>query len=59
MTTVSRKNSETCTPFPLVNIGYKFSWSFLATTAWHSFYRLGTHNIEPGEEEILDIFEQV
>ena len=29
-------------PAPLFNVGWKFTWSFLATTAWHSFSRLGT-----------------
>ena len=27
---------------PLINIGCKFTWSFLTTTAWHSLLRLGT-----------------
>ena len=38
---ISHKNSEICTPCPLI-AGCKFPWSFLAATAWHSFLRLGT-----------------
>ena len=35
---------------PLFNVGCKFALSFLATTAWHSFSRLGTTlNQEEGE----------
>ena len=41
-TLISLKNSETCTPAPLFNIGSKFAWSFLAATARQSFSRLGT-----------------
>ena len=45
-------------PANLENVGTKFAWSFLATTACHSFSKLGTTlNQEAGE--ILGIFEQV
>ena len=29
-------------PAPLFNVGCKFVFTFLATTAWHSLFRLGT-----------------
>ena len=29
-------------PVTLYNVGCKFAWSFLATTAWHSFSRFTT-----------------
>ena len=52
------KNSYSCTPAPLFNVGWKFTWWLLTTIAWHSFSRLGT-TLNQGREEILGIFEQV
>ena len=47
-------------PAPLFNVGCKFARSFLATTAWHSFSRLGTQlNQGGGGGGILGIFDQV
>ena len=37
-------------PAPLFKVGCKFAWSLLATTAWHSFSRLGT-TLNEGEGE--------
>ena len=45
-------------PGPLFNVGCHFAFSFLVTTAWHSFSRLGT-TLNQGGGEILGIFEQV
>ena len=44
-------------PAPLFNVGCKFAWSFLATTAWHNFARLST-TLNQGGRGILGIFEQ-
>ena len=44
-------------PAPLFNVGCKFDWSFLTTTAWYSFSILGT-TLNQGGGEILGIFEQ-
>ena len=43
---------------PSFNVGYKFTWSFLATTSWHSCFRLST-TLNQGGEGTLGIFEQV
>ena len=40
---------------PLFNVGCKFAWLFLATTAWHSFFRLGT-TLSQGVAGIMGIF---
>ena len=40
---------------PLFNVGCKFVWSFLTTTTWHSFSRLGITSNQ-GEGGILGIF---
>ena len=58
MATINHKNCETCTPAHLFNLGCKFACSFLATTAWHSFYRLGI-TLYQAWGGILGIFEQV
>ena len=53
LTTIRHKNSEASTLTPWVNVGCKFAWSSLATTA-----RLGTTLSEWGGG-ILGIFEQL
>ena len=36
-------------PALLFNVDCKFGWSFLATTAYHNFYRLGGLAFNQGE----------
>ena len=57
-TTISDKNCETRNRCYLIQASYKFPCSFLASTAWNTFSRLGTI-LSPDRGETLGIFGQV